>query len=160
MSVETVKEYLKTWNRDNDVIIFSQSSATVELAALAANVIPARIAKTLSFKTPEGNCILIVTSGDTIIDNKKFKTHFGYKANLVKLDNVFEFTGHLPGGVCPFAVTNPNTKSYIDKSILRFDTSFPAAGSDHSAIELTPDDLFTISKAIEWVDVFKLASTE
>lgn len=156
MSIETVKEYLKAWNKDNDIIIFPQSSATVELAAIAANVIPARIAKTLSFKTPEGNCILIVTSGDTRIDNKKFKGHFGFKANMLKADEVLELTGHLPGGVCPFGVTNSNTKSYIDKSVLRFETSFPAAGADNSAIELTPDDLFQLSQSVEWVDVFKL----
>ncbi|MGL5440560.1 MAG: YbaK/EbsC family protein [Filifactoraceae bacterium] len=155
MSVESVKEYFKKWNIDNSIIIFPQSSATVELAAKAANVIPARIAKTLSLKAPDGKCILIVTSGDTKIDNQKFKLKFGFKAVMLKFEEVFELTGHHPGGVCPFAISNHNTKTYIDKSVLRFSTSFPAAGSSNSAIELCPDDLFLFSNAVDWVDVAK-----
>lgn len=154
MSIEKVKEYLKQFGRENDILELDQSSATVALAAEALDVIPARIAKTLSFKS-EAGCILIVTAGDTKIDNKKFKTHFGFKAKMLTPDEAVKFTGHAVGGVCPFALKE-NVKVYCDISMKRFDTVFPACGSSNSAIKLTCDELEKYSGCAEWVDVCKL----
>lgn len=152
MSIEKVKAYLKKYNRDKDIIELSQSSATVALAAEALGVDPARIAKTLSFKTPDG-AILVVTAGDARINNKKFKEVFGLKAKMLSPDEVIEFTGHVIGGVCPFAVENKNVKIYLDISLKRFDTVYPACGSGNSAIELTCEELQELSCAADWVDV-------
>lgn len=152
MSIEKVKEYLKQFSRENDILELDQSSATVALAAEALNVIPARIAKTLSFKSENG-CILIVTAGDTKIDNKKFKTFFGFKAKMLTPEEAVEFTGHAVGGVCPFAIENPNVKIYLDKSLQKFETVYPACGSANSAIKLTCDELEELSSANCWVDV-------
>ncbi len=153
MAIDKVREYLKKYNRDKDIQEFNTSSATVELAAKALGVIPSRIAKTMSFKDDNG-CILVVTSGDAKIDNSKFKKQFKIKAKMIPFEEVESFTGHEVGGVCPFANPN-NTKVYLDISMKRFDTVFPACGSQNSAIELNLDDLFTYSKAIEWIDVSK-----
>lgn len=152
MSIEQVKEYLKQFNKDKNILELDSSSATVELAAHALNVSPARIAKTLSFKK-DTSCILIVTAGDTKIDNKKFKSEFGLKAKMLTPQEVIDITGHAIGGVCPFGLKNDNIKIYCDNSIKRFETIFPACGSSNSAIELTPDELFEISKSENWVDV-------
>lgn len=152
MSIEQVKEYLKQFNKDKNILELDSSSATVELAAYALNVNPARIAKTLSFKK-DTSCILIVTAGDTKIDNKKFKSEFGLKAKMLTPQEVIDITGHAIGGVCPFGLKNDNIKIYCDNSIKRFETIFPACGSSNSAIELTPDELFEISKSENWVDV-------
>lgn len=154
MSIEKAKEYLKQFNKDKDVIELNDSTATVELAAKALGVIPARIAKTLSFKTDEG-CVLIVTAGDTKIDNKKYKNYFGTKAKMLTPDEVVEYIGHAIGGVCPFGVKE-NVRIYCDVSLQRFATVFPACGSANSAIELTCDELFNIAKAQEWVDICKI----
>ncbi|MFA5636192.1 MAG: YbaK/EbsC family protein [Anaerovoracaceae bacterium] len=154
MAIEKVREYLRQWNRDKDIIEFAVSSATVDLAAEAAGVIPARIAKTLSFRD-DGGCILVVTAGDTKIDNGKFKKAFHMKARMLSPEEVVAFTGHEVGGVCPFAVENPEVKIYCDISMKRFETVFPAAGSSNSAIELTCDELFEYANAIDWVDVCK-----
>lgn len=154
MSIEKVKEYLKEWGREKDVIEFEQSSATVELAAEAAGVIPARIAKTMSFYQDEG-AILVVTAGDTKIDNSKFKKFFHMKAKMLSPDDVLKFTGFEIGGVCPFAIERDDVKAYCDISMKRFDTVFPACGTGNSAIEVTCDDLFLYSKALEWVDLCK-----
>jgi len=145
---------MKQFNMDHKVLEFPVSSATVELAAQAVGVIPARICKTLSFKSPEG-CILIETAGDAKIDNSKFKQQFGFKASMLAPEEVLEFTGHEIGGVCAFAIDNSGVKVYTDVSMKRFDTVFPACGSSNSAIELTCDELHNISKAIEWIDVCK-----
>lgn len=155
MSVQTVKEYLRPLGKDKDVMEFDESSATVELAAHAVGVEPARIAKTMSFCTKEeGGCILVVTAGDMKIDNSKFKSCFGFKAKMPKGDEVEALTGHAIGGVCPFA--NPEHVSvYLDESLKRFSTVFPAAGSGNSAIELTCDELEELSHATGWVDVCK-----
>ena len=155
MAIEKVKEYLKTYGKDQDVLEFNESSATVELAAQAVGVEPARIAKTMSFCTKEdGGCILVVTAGDMKIDNSKFKGTFGFKAKMPKGEDVEARTGHAIGGVCPFA--NPeHTAVYLDESLKRFPTVFPAAGSGSSAIEMTCDELETISHAASWVDVCK-----
>lgn len=154
MSIENVRKYLSQWNLDSKILEFDVSSATVELAALALDVIPARIAKTLSFKSDEG-CILIVTAGDGKIDNSKFKAQFKMKAKMLSPDEVIQITGHSIGGVCPFGIENPNVKIYTDISLKRFNTVFPACGSSNSAIELSCDDIYKYSKSLEWIDVCK-----
>ena len=156
MSVEIVKNYLKNFGLEEKVKEFKESSATVELAAKAAGVIPARIAKTLSFKSKE-SAILVVTSGDTKIDNKKYKDKFGIKAKMLQADEVIAYTGHAIGGVCPFAISDSEVKVYLDESMKRFDTLLPAAGSSNSCVELTLEELYKASKAEEWIDVCKLA---
>ena len=154
MSVQLVKEYLKQWDFDKKVKEFEVSSATVELAAQAVGVIPARIAKTLSFKVDEG-CVLIVTAGDAKIDNKKYKEFFHTKAKMLTAEEVVEFTGHAIGGVCPFAIENPNVKVYLDDSMKRFDIVYPAAGSSSSAVELTLPELEISSGSLAWINVCK-----
>lgn len=155
MSVEKVKNYLKQFGKDGDVQEFTVSSATVELAAKAVGVEPARIAKTLSFHGDETNgCILVVTAGDQKIDNSKFKKQFGFKARMLGAEDVAVLTGHEVGGVCPFA--NPeHVTTYLDVSMQRFSTIFPAAGSSSSAVEMTNDELFRCSGAVSWIDVCK-----
>jgi prolyl-tRNA editing enzyme YbaK/EbsC (Cys-tRNA(Pro) deacylase) len=154
MSIEKVKEYFKQWGKEKDVLEFDTSSATVELAAKAVGVIPARIAKTLSFQDGDG-CILIVTAGDRRIDNGKFKKFFQMKARMLSPDDVLRFTGYEIGGVCPFVIEDSKVAIYCDISMKRFETVFPACGSSNSAIELTCDELFNFSKAKEWIDVCK-----
>lgn len=153
MSIERVREYFKEFGLEEKIMEFNQSSATVDLAADAVGVIPARIAKTLSFKERD-SAILVVTAGDKKIDNKKFKSEFGYKAKMLSPEEVLQLTGHEIGGVCPFGLTN-KLKVYLDESIKRFETVFPACGSDNSAIEFTCDDLYTYSNGEKWVDVCK-----
>ena len=155
MSIELVKQYMKTFGRENDVMEFDVSSATVAMAAEALGVEHCRIAKTLSFKKDDG-CILVVTAGDVKIGNAKYKHTFGLKAKMLTADEAVELIGHAVGGVCPFAVKETVNGIYIDESIKRFETVFPACGSSNSAIELTPDELFELSKATDWVDVTKL----
>lgn len=154
MSAAEVKKYLTLYDMAERVREFDASSATVELAAKALDVEEARIAKTLSFYGPDGNCILIVTAGDVKIDNKKFKSTFGVKAKMLRGDDVKNLTGHERGGVCPFA--NPKgTRVFLDVSLKRFETVFPACGSANSAIELQPEELFLCAKAEKWIDVTK-----
>lgn len=155
MSVEIVRNYFKENNIEKEILEFPVSSATVELAAQAAGVEPARIAKTLSFYTKEKDAaILIVTAGDMKIDNSKFKHYFGMKAKMLSADDVEPLTGHAIGGVCPFG--NPeSTAVYLDVSLKRFKTVFPAAGSGNSAVELTCGELETVAKAKDWIDVCK-----
>ena len=145
MAIEQVKEFFKKFNMEEKIMEFDTSSATVELAAQALNVIPARIAKTLSFKK-DNSCILVLTSGDVKINNPKFKAEFGMRAKMPSAEEVLIFTGHAAGGVCPFAVAD-GIPVYLDISLKRFDTVFPACGSGNSAIELTCDDLFRYSGA-------------
>lgn len=152
MSIEKVREYLKQYGKDSDIKELETSSATVELAANALGVIPARIAKTLSFKM-DNSCILVIAAGDTKIDNKKFKQIFGLKAKMLSPEEVINLTGHAIGGVCPFGLKNSDIKVYCDISMQRFETVFPACGSSNSAIELTCNELFNISKSQSWVDV-------
>lgn len=154
MSIEKVKEYFKSYGIEDKILEFPVSSATVELAAKALNTDGCRIAKTLSFSVNDSP-ILIVTAGDAKIDNKKYKTFFGAKAKMLSFDEVEEKIGHAVGGVCPFAI-NDGVKVYLDESIKRFPTVFPACGSSNSAIELTPDELEKYSNFIEWIDVCKL----
>lgn len=153
MSIESVKNYLKKWNLDNKILEFDGSSATVELAAKALNCDPSRIAKTLSFKLDE-KCILIVVAGDKKIDNPKFKQKFKAKAKMLSKDEVQTLIGHSVGGVCPFAI-NEGIEVYLDISLKRFETVFPACGSSNSAIELTIDELQKYSNSKEWIDVCK-----
>ena len=154
MSIETGRAYFRTLGIEDRVLEFDVSSATVELAAKAVGVEGARIAKTLSFKTPEG-CMLILAAGDARIDNHRFKETFHMKAKMLTADEVLELVGHPVGGVCPFGC-NEGVPVYLDESLKRFETVFPAVGSANSAIELTLDELFRYSKAIEWVNVCKL----
>lgn len=158
MSIEKGREYLRQYGVEDRVREFSVSSATVELAAQALGVEGARIAKTLSFKVGDG-CILVVTAGDARIDNRKYKDMFHTKASMPTADEVLELVGHPVGGVCPFGV-NEGVAVYIDESVKRFKTVFPAVGSASSAVELTPDELFTISRATQWVDVCKLPEAQ
>lgn len=153
MSIEVVRAYFARYGMENRIREFDVSSATVELAAQALGVEGRRIAKTLSFWTPEG-CILVVAAGDAKIDNGKFKTRFGCKAKMLPHDAVPEYVGHTVGGVCPFAVKE-GVKVYLDQSLRRFETVFPAAGSGSSAIEMTIPELETYSCFTDWVDVCK-----
>lgn len=153
MSIELVRSFFRPLGREQDILEFPVSSATVELAAQAVGVIPARIAKTLSFLV-DGSCVLVVTAGDAKIDNAKYKALFRAKAKMLTPEQVTEFTGHAIGGVCPFG--NPEgVKTYLDVSLRRFDTVFPAAGSSNSAIELTCDELTQYSGCLDWIDVCK-----
>ena len=153
MSIEKVRAYFAPMGREGDILEFPVSSATVELAAQAVGVIPARIAKTLSFLVDD-RCILIVAAGDARIDNSKFKHLFRTKAKMPTQEQVTELTGHAVGGVCPFA-TPEGVDTYLDVSLKRFDTVFPAAGSSNSAIELTCEELERYSNAADWIDVCK-----
>lgn len=154
MSIEKVREYFKKFNIENKIKEFDVSSATVELAAKALGCEEARIAKTLSFKNDD-DVILIVAAGDVKIDNSKYKTNFHKKAKMLQFDEVEPLVGHKVGGVCPFAV-NQKVKIYLDNSLKRFKTVFPACGSANSAIELTIDELEKYTDFDSWVDVCKL----
>lgn len=153
MSVDAVRDHLRQFGLDHRVKEFDISTATVAEAAATVGVIPARISKTLSFHSQDG-CILILMAGDARIDNKKFREQFGYKANMLSPDEALEYTGHAVGGVCPFAV--PDTVPvYLDISMRRFETVFPAAGSSSSCVELTCRELEKASNAKAWIDVCK-----
>lgn len=154
MAVEVVRNYLKEWNADGRIVEFPVSSATVELAALAVGCEPARIAKTLSFLV-EDHAVLIVTAGDMKIDNAKYKAFFHTKAKMLSPDQVVEMVGHAVGGVCPFGV-NDGVEIYLDESLKRFQTVFPAAGSSNSAIEVTMEELEEYSRSTKWIDVCKV----
>ncbi len=155
MSIEKGREYFRRLGMEDRVIEFSVSSATVDLAAAALGVQGARIAKTLSFKAPDGGALLILAAGDARVDNHKFKDFFGFKAKMLSADEVQEQIGHPVGGVCPFGI-NEGVDVYLDDSMRRFETVFPAVGSGASAIELSLDELFKYSNAKAWIDVFKL----
>ena len=154
MSIEKVKEYFKQFNLETKIQEFPVSSATVDLAAKALNCEPCRIAKSLSFLV-NNNAILIITAGDTKVDNKKFKEIFQTKAKMLTPEEVKTLIDHEIGGVCPFAV-NEGVKIYLDESLKRFTTVFPACGSANSAIELTIEELEKYSNYKQWVDVCKL----
>lgn len=153
MAIERVKEFFKQWDMEHKIMEFEVSSSTVELAAQAVQCEPSRIAKTLSFRVDD-NCILIVAAGDMKIDNQKFKAKFKTKAKMISAHEVNEAIGHDVGGVCPFAV-NDGVTVYLDESLKRFETVFPAAGSSNSAIELSLESLEQFSNCSEWVDVCK-----
>ena len=155
MSIEKGREYFRQFGMEDRVREFDVSSATVELAALALGVEGARIAKTLSFKRADGGCMLILAAGDARIDNPKFKAKFHLKAKMLTPDEVIEMVGHPVGGVCPFGI-NEGVEVYLDESLKRFETVFPAVGSASSAIELNLEELYKYSNAIEWIEVCKL----
>ncbi|MBQ7929601.1 MAG: YbaK/EbsC family protein [Clostridia bacterium] len=154
MSIERVRAYFRQLGMEERVMEFDVSSATVELAAQALNCEPCRIAKTLSFRIGE-DPILIVTAGDVKTDNRKYKDTFGVKAKMLTHEEAAELIGHAVGGVCPFAV-NDGVKVYLDESLKRFETVYPACGSSNSAIELTIAELETYANPIGWVDVCAL----
>lgn len=154
MSIEKVRSFFAAKGREGDILEFDVSSATVELAAVAVGCEPERIAKTLSFALEDG-CVLVVCAGDAKIDNAKFKAQFHTKAKMLTPDEVIAFTGHAVGGVCPFAIENSAVQTYLDQSLKRFATVFPAAGSSNSAIELTLSQLEEFSNSAGWVDVCK-----
>lgn len=154
MSIEKGRAYFRQFGMEDRVREFDVSSATVELAALALGVEGARIAKTLSFKKGD-SCILILAAGDARIDNHKFKDKFHMKAKMPSPDEVLTLVGHPVGGVCPFGI-NDGIDVYLDESLKRFETVFPAVGSGNSAIELNLDELYKYSNAVEWIDVCKL----
>ena len=154
MSVEKVRAYLEPYGVADRIREFDVSSATVELAALAVGVEGARIAKTLSFKIGE-DPILVVAAGDAKVDNSKYKTTFGGKAKMLTAQEAEERIGHAVGGVCPFGVKE-GVEVYLDRSLERFETVLPAAGSSNSCIELTLPELEKFSAAKGWVDVCKL----
>ncbi len=153
MDVNKVRGYLKKWGRENDILEFETSIATVELAAQALGVEPARIAKTISFKDNE-DAMLIVAAGDAKMDNRKFKSEFGFKAKMLTPEENLEYIGYAVGGVCPFGVKS-SIPIFLDISLKRFETVFPACGSSNSAIELTCEELEVYSSSKKWVDVCK-----
>ena len=153
MSIERVRAYFKTLGIDERIQEFSVSSATVALAAEALGVEGARIAKSLSFKIDD-RTILVVAAGDAKVDNTRYKAAFGGKAKMLTAEEAVERVGHAVGGVCPFAV-NDGVEVYLDESLRRFDTVFPAAGSANSAIERTCEELERYAKPDKWVDVCK-----
>lgn len=155
MSIERVRAYFAQYGMEERITEFDVSSATVELAAKAAGVEPGRIAKSLSFKLEE-RTILVVAAGDVKVDNGKYKAAFGGKAKMLTAQEAVERIGHAVGGVCPFAV-NDGVEVYLDRSLRRFDTVLPAAGSSNSCIRLTLEELERYAKTDQWVDVCKSA---
>lgn len=153
MAIEKVKEYFAQFGISDRVQEFDVSSATVELAAQALNCEPCRIAKTLSFMV-DGHAILIVAAGDAKIDNPKYKAQFGTKAKMLTPDEAETLIGHAVGGVCPFGI-NEGVAVYLDNSLKRFETVFPACGSSNSAIELSIEELEKYSGYAAWIDVCK-----
>lgn len=153
MSVERVKEYFKEYGIEDRIQEFEVSSATVDLAAKALNTEPQRIAKSLAFKVDD-KPILIIAAGDTRIDNPSYKKKFFTKPKMLSPDECQDMIGHAVGGICPFAI-NEGVEVYLDESLKRFETIFPAAGSANSAIELTIPELEKYSNYKEWVDLCK-----
>lgn len=153
MAIENVRKYMQQYGIEERIMEFEVSSATVELAAQALHCEPGRIAKTLSFMVEDAP-ILIVTAGDVKIDNHKYKTYFGKKAKMLTPDEVVEKIGHAIGGVCPFGIKE-GVKVYLDESLRKYDTVFPACGSSNSAIELTIPEMEKYSGYKEWIDVCK-----
>ncbi len=154
MSIEAVREYLSAFGVQDRILEFEVSSATVELAAQALGCESKRIAKTLSFMVESGP-VLIVAAGDVKIDNPKFKAQFNCKAKMLTPEQTVAYIGHAVGGVCPFAVEQ-GVAVYLDESLRRFDTVFPACGSSNSAIELTLEELERLARPCGWVDVCKM----
>ena len=158
MSIEKVRGYFRALGIEEKIKEFSVSSATVALAAEALGVEEARIAKSLTFKI-EDRTILIVAAGDAKVDNTRYKAAFGGKAKMLTAEEAVERVGHAVGGVCPFAV-NQGVEVYLDVSLRRFATVFPAAGSANSAVEFTCEELERYAQTDRWVDVCKLWRTE
>lgn len=154
MAIEKVREYFRSLGRENDILEFDVSSATVALAAEALGCEEAHIAKSMTFNAA-GRTVMVVTAGDVKIDNAKYKQFFGAKAKMLTPDEVDEKIGHSIGGVCPFAL-NDGVEVWLDVSLRRFDYVYPACGSSNSAIRLTPAELEEYSHCAGWIDVCKL----
>ena len=154
MAIEKVRSFFAGFGMEDRVIEFEVSSATVALAAEALHCEPCRIAKTLSFHVGE-KVVLIVAAGDVKIDNAKYKAQFGQKAKMLAFEEAEELIGHAVGGVCPFAV-NEGVEVYLDESLKRFETVYPACGSSNSAIELTISELEKYAAPLAWIDVCKI----
>ncbi|MGD9909684.1 MAG: YbaK/EbsC family protein [Candidatus Izemoplasmatales bacterium] len=157
MSIERVRQYFQKYQMEDRILEFEESSATVELAAIALGCEGKRIAKTLSFHVFD-EVVLIVTAGDQKVDNQKYKSYFNTKAKMLSFEEAEPLIGHSVGGVCPFGV-NPGVKVYLDISLKRFDTVFPACGSSNSAIELSISELDNYSNNLAWIDVCKTIET-
>ena len=153
MSLEKAKKYLEEKGYADHVIELEESSATVQLAAEALSVEPGMIAKTMSFLTEDGP-ILILTEGTAKIANRKYKDYFHEKAKMIPFDEVEDYIGHAPGGVCPFGIKD-GVKVYLDESLKKYDTIHPAAGDNHSAVKLTIEELEEVAGACGWIDVCK-----
>ena len=153
MSLEKAKKYLEEKGYADHVIELEESSATVQLAAEALSVEPGMIAKTMSFLTEDGP-ILILTEGTAKIANRKYKDYFHEKAKMIPFDEVEDYIGHAPGGVCPFGIKD-GVKVYLDDSLKKYDTVHPAAGDNHSAVKLTIEELEEVAGACGWIDVCK-----
>ena len=153
MSLENARQYLKEKGFEERIIEFKESTATVELAAEALGCLPAMIAKTMSFLV-EDEPILILTDGTSRIDNHKYKEVFRKKAKMIPYDQVEEYIGHAPGGVCPFGIKE-NVQVYLDISLKKHDVIYPAAGNAHTAVRLTPAELEICANAVGWIDVCK-----
>lgn len=153
MSLERAKAYLEEKGYADHIIELEDSSATVQLAAQALGVEPGMIAKTMSFLIGE-EAILILTEGTAKVDNRKYKDTFHMKAKMISFEEVENWIGHAPGGVCPFGIKE-GIKVYLDESLKQFDTVYPAAGNDHSAVKLTIAELEEVAGAAGWVDVCK-----
>lgn len=154
MSTEAVRQHLLARGWSGEILEFEESSATVELAAAKVGTEPARIAKTLGFYSPseDGTAVLIVAAGDAKVNGGAFKRAFGGKPRMLRADDVLELTGHPVGGVCPF-VNPESARVYLDESLRRFETVYPAAGTSKSAVELAVSELAELSGALDWVDV-------
>lgn len=153
MAIEKVKAYFEDLGESDRILTFAESTATVELAAEAVGVTPGHIAKTLSFLV-DGKPLLVVLAGDARMDNHKFKEAFHKKGRMIPADDVEALVGHAPGGVCPFCVKE-DVPVYLDTSLHAYETVYPAAGDDHSAICMTPEELYAFAHASGWVDIHK-----
>ena len=153
MSFQKAKAHLEKFSLADRIIVPEHSSATVEAAAEAIGVEPGMIAKTLSFLCGE-EPVLVIAEGTARVDNRKYKDTFSCKAKMIPADQVCELVGHEPGGVCPFGI-NEGVKVYLDESLHRYETVYPAAGDDHSAVRLSIPELEKCSGSIGWVDVCK-----
>lgn len=153
MAITEVRKYFRKWGREKDILEFDISSATVELASQALDIEPARIAKTLSFRD-EGGAMLVVAAGDAKVDSSRFKAEFGFKARMLTAEEVLEYSGHAVGGVCPFGLKS-QLPVYLDISLQRFESVYPACGSDNSAIRLTLPELEEYAASRRWIDVCK-----
>lgn len=153
MGLEQARNWLRKYDLDDRITLLSESSATVGLAAEAVGVEPDMIAKTLSFMVKD-DAVLILASGLSKVDNRKFKDKFHTKAKMISYDQVEEIIGHAPGGVCPFGVKD-GVKVYLDESLKKHEIVYPAAGTGNSAVRLTIPELEKCSGYLEWVDVCK-----
>lgn len=154
MSLERVRPYLEEKGFADRIILLDVSSATVELAAKALGTEESRIAKTLAFRKGE-HALIVVAAGDARIYSGAFRRRFGLKPSFLSPEEADRIIGHKPGGICPFALLDPECEVYLDESLKRFDIVYPAVGESNSAIPLTPDELYSLSNAIDWVDVCK-----